>query len=172
MRPRFVLCLLLLTASVAASPVDRIHFSVTTESPIDGARVIGSASLASLTAGRISGANGTAQTADKISVSGWGTGATATFRSGSNDTRGQVIVTTGIGALSSNPTCAVAFKDGAYASVPTIMVVFDSASTGPASNPGIGYCSATSTVGGFTLTFAGTPTGPGKSYRFNYIVVG
>jgi len=100
---------------------------------------------------------------------GWGSTAAVTLQAGSNDCRGQIIVTVGGTGMAAGPTLACTFNTPVVAYDVTPVVV---AMRGDAIANAVGetHVTAQSTTG-FTITFDGTPTGT-EVYKFNYLVVG
>lgn len=95
--------------------------------------------------------------------SNWGTGAAATLDSGSNDTRGGILVSTGSSGPFSNASVLTFALDNPLQTVPFVLVVLAGADL--YQNFGYTVCTKGFTVTMTELTFANT------FYHFFYSVI-
>lgn len=109
---------------------------------------------------------GTATVAGDYALSaGWGSTASITVTSNSNDTHGTILVTSSGTGQGANPTITFTFKDGTWTLAPFAVVV-PSGGTGTQTHP---TWAITATV--LTITWPGTPVA-GSTYQFDYHVLG
>jgi len=119
---------------------------------------------------RIGATGGTAVVAGDFALSGlWGTTASITnIRTGSNDTRGRIQITSsGTGQGPGGAAVILTFKDGTYTVAPFAVVCGGDATT-PAVTDDKWRVSTSATTA--TFNFYGTPVA-GNAYEFSYIVV-
>lgn len=117
--------------------------------------------------GRVDGSLGTALAAGDVAIgAGWGNTATKAITSGSNDQRGQIVVTSsGTGQAQATATVVITFADGAWASAPFCIVT-----TTNNNSIDTGHVTWSSTTTALTLTFGVLPVDT-KLYTINYLCV-
>lgn len=117
--------------------------------------------------GRVDGSLGTALAAGNVAIgAGWGTTATAAITTGSNDQRGQIVVTSsGTGQAQATATVVITFADGAWASAPWAIVT-----TTNDNSIDTGHVTWSSTTTALTLTFSLLPVDT-KIYKISYLCV-
>lgn len=118
--------------------------------------------------GRVDGSIGTALAASNVAIgAGWGTTATKAITTGSNDQRGQIVVTaSGASFAQATATVVITFADGAWASAPWCIVT-----TTNDNAIDTGHVTWSSTTTALTLTFSVLPVDT-KIYKINYLCVG
>lgn len=103
--------------------------------------------------------------ADIAGSATWGSTSVLSITSGSTDQRGQLSMAANGAGIGANPTLTITFKDGTWTTAPfAVVTVQDSVLTTLS-------CSIALTATTLTITFCGTPVA-GRSYGFNYIVMG
>lgn len=120
-----------------------------------------------INARRYGGTGGTAIVAGDFAIGG-GFGTTASIsnvKSGSDDTRGAVQVSSSGTGQSANPSIVLTFKDGTYTSVPFAVACFDTGLTSPLTGAAPWGTQAGATT--LTLTYFGTPVA-GQSYGVSW----
>jgi len=101
-----------------------------------------------------------------LTLTGWGTGASAAIGTGSTDRRGSITVTAGT-SPSANPTVKITFKDGAFAAAPVGPVAMRGGGT--AADLGMTMTCSTKAAGSVTFLMVGTPTNT-NTYEFYYLI--
>lgn len=113
----------------------------------------GTADFAQTVLAKRFGSQGTALVAGDFALSaGWGTTASVAVDANSDDTRGQITVTSSGTGQGANPTITLTFKDGTFTSVPFAIVVRSDHANQPTVT--IDYTLTATTL---TITFNGTP---------------
>jgi hypothetical protein len=111
-------------------------------------------------------ANGTATVAGDYALNAsWGSTASVTVTSRSNDSRGRILVTCGGAGIAANPTITFTFKDGTWTNAPFCLVSL-SDGTGAFTSP-----TWTTTATTLVITLPATPI-TGLTYQFDYWTVG
>lgn len=119
-------------------------------------------------AGRLGGTIGTAvTTANFVLGAGWG-GSTTVVTAGSNDQRGELVITgvTGGGLAQATATVTFTFADGAYAAAPWAFAVTDNDNSIDTGRWIKGTASTTAQV----WTYSVLPVN-GKIYKLQYFVI-
>jgi hypothetical protein len=105
---------------------------------------------------------------DFVLSAGWGATATLVITNESTDTAGMVTVTTGGAGQAANPTITFTYKDGAYSTIP--MMVIQRVTNGALTDQLTVQFTVSTGLSSATLTFRGTPAGT-ESYGFSWIMV-
>lgn len=117
--------------------------------------------------GQITAEGNTALAAADVAIgAGWGTTATKTVTSGSNDVAGQIVVTSsGASQSQATATVTITFKS-AYASTPRCVLV----TTTNDNSIDTGHATYTVSTTALVLTFSVLPVDT-KIYKLNYLVI-